>query len=396
MKSLPHLTSIILLIASYQTEAYDFSGNISIESKLFNHQPIQPTQTHNDISFSINPEFYTSWDNDNKSITIEPFLRWDYADNERTHFDFREFIFYRNMGSWELKAGLGKIFWGVTESQHLVDVVNQTDAVEGIEGEEKLGQPMISFSMEKNWGAIDLYILPYFRKRTFTGVDGRLRPQIKIDNNNESYESSEKEKHVDYAIRYNRTLGDWDFGISHFYGTNREPEFISGLDNNGSPILTPIYYLLRQSGLDIQLVNSDWLWKLEAVHKKSNQQAYNALTFGFEYTYVGIMETNLDIGLITEYLYDSRKDQATTPFQRDLMIGARLNFNDTQSSEVLIGTIIDIGNQERSFSLEASTRLTENWKINLDGRIFSNNKSSSLLYNLRNDDYIQIELQYYY
>ena len=396
MKLLPHLTSIILLIVSHQIEAYDFSGNVSFESKLFNHKPIQTTQTYHDVSISINPEFYTSWENDNTSLTIEPFFRWDHADKERTHFDFREFIFYKNMSSWELKAGLGKVFWGVTESQHLVDIINQTDAIEGIEGEEKLGQPMISLSMEKNWGAIDLFVLPYFRKRTFTGINGRLRPQIKINNDNEIYESNDEEKHVDYAIRYSHTIDDWDFGISHFYGTNREPEFIAGLDTNGAPILTPIYYLLRQSGVDIQLVKDDWLWKLEAVHKKSNQRSYNALTFGFEYTYVGILDSNLDIGLIAEYLRDSRDNLATTPFQRDLMIGARLNFNDTQSSEILIGTIVDIDNQERILSLEASTRLSDNWKINIDGRIFSNSKATSLLYNFRNDDYVQIELQYYY
>ena len=45
----------------------------------------------------------------------------------------------RSNRDWSLSIGLGKVFWGVTEFNHLVDVINQTDLVEGIDGEAKLG-----------------------------------------------------------------------------------------------------------------------------------------------------------------------------------------------------------------------------------------------------------------
>jgi len=376
--------------------ASEWSGNVSVEAQWFNHAPLFTGQSRNNLSLSASPEYFTSWDNEKKSLTIEPFIRLDENDSERSHFDIRELMFYSNHDSWEIKAGIGKVFWGVTESQHLVDIVNQTDLIESLDAEEKLGQPMINVSFIRDWGSTDVFILPGFRTRTFPGKEGRLRTDPYISNNQEVYASSKEEKHIDYAARYNHTLDNWDIGLSYFYGTNREPEFVSGTDGKGNPVLVPFYKLLHQGGLDLQWVNEDWLWKLEAVHKRISGDSYNAYTFGFEYTLVGIAETDMDLGLISEYLYDTRGDLASTLFQRDIMLGARLVFNDTQSSEILAGLILDPDSHEKLYSLEASTRLTDNWKLNVEARIFSGLLPSSNFYSLRDDDFLQVELLYYF
>ena len=69
------------------------------------------------------------------------------------------------------------MFWGVTELRHLVDIINQTDLVENLDGEQKLGQPMVQLTLLKDWGTLDFFAMPYFRERTFTGPDGRPRPR---------------------------------------------------------------------------------------------------------------------------------------------------------------------------------------------------------------------------
>ena len=48
--------------------------------------------------------------------------------------------------NYETKIGVRKDFWGVTETVHRVDILNQTDSVDGFDGEDKLGQPMINLS----------------------------------------------------------------------------------------------------------------------------------------------------------------------------------------------------------------------------------------------------------
>lgn len=369
---------------------------MSIDAQWFNQKPLFGNQSDNNFSFSARPEYYTEWNNGDQSLTFTPFLRVDKSDSERTHFDIRELMYYRNQDTWELSAGIGKVFWGVTEAQHLVDIINQTDLIESLDTEEKLGQPMLNINLIRDWGNTEFYILPGFRTRTFPGANGRLRTEPRIDTDQERYASDKKEKHVDYALRYSHTIDNWDIGLSYFYGTNREPRFMGGVDANANPVLIPVYDLLHQTGLDLQWVRDDWLWKLESVYRSISGNDYNASTFGFEYTYVGINDSSFDLGLISEYLYDSRGDLATTVFQRDLMLGARLVFNDTQSSEILAGVIIDEDVRQRIYTIEASRRLADNWKLNVEARIFSGLPSSSFFSSLRNDDYVLFELLYYF
>ena len=78
-------------------------------------------------------------------------------------------------------VGINSVFWRVVESNHLVDILNQTDLIEDIDGEEKLGQPMISLSTQQDWGGLSLFVLPWFRERTFPSEEGRLRSQSGTD-----------------------------------------------------------------------------------------------------------------------------------------------------------------------------------------------------------------------
>ena len=101
------------------------------------------------------------------------------ADDRRSHFDVRELMYQRVFDDFELRAGLGRVFWGVTESYHLVDIINQTDLVEDIDLEDKLGQPLVNLTLIRDWGALDLFALPGCRGQMPTRDShgsGRARP----------------------------------------------------------------------------------------------------------------------------------------------------------------------------------------------------------------------------
>ena len=89
----------------------------------------------------------------------------------------------------ESRIGIRKEFWGVTETFHRVDIINQTDSVESFDGEDKLGQPMINISLETLSGSIDFFALLGSRERTFAGRFGRLRTPIVVDTDHPIYES---------------------------------------------------------------------------------------------------------------------------------------------------------------------------------------------------------------
>ena len=375
--------------------AGEWSGYIAAETRLFANPPNFPDQNRHDGSVALQPEYYHEW-GENISFTLVPFLRIDGSDSERSHFDIRELFGLWVFENWELRVGIGKVFWGVTESQHLVDIINQTDLVESIDGEEKLGQPMVSLSVAKDWGTIDLFIMPYFRERTFQGREGRLRAELVVDTDQASYESANEEKHIDFAIRYSHTIGNWDIGPSHFRGTGRVPTLTKGTDGAGNSVWVPSYEQINQTGLDLQLIAGEYLWKLETIYRSGQGESFAALTGGFEYTFVGAGGTPMDLGIIGEWLYDDRNSNASSPFENDIMIGLRLAVNDAASTEALFGVIQDIGSDARFLSLESSRRFSDRWKAVVEVRLLLDQPLDDKFYDLRDDDLIQIELAYYF
>lgn len=376
-----------------QLLANEWSGYVSAEYRVFANNPADPQQHDNNGSLSIQPEYYTDWDSGQQSFTFVPFARWDENDDERTHVDIRELTWLKATEKWELRAGIRKIFWGVTESQHLVDIINQTDLVEALDGEEKLGQPMINLALKNTWGTVDLYVLPGFRERTFPGPDGRLRFVLPVDTDNPVYESSQEDRHIDYAVRWAHYIGNWDIGVSYFNGTSREPRLVP---NTGFTALIPVYDLIEQWGLDLQATIEDWLWKAEIINRSGQGDSYTAMTGGFEYTFVGVMESQADLGVIAELMIDERGDDATTPFADDFLIGTRLTFNDEQSTELLLGMIFDNDDSARLLSLESSRRIGNNWKVTLEGQAFINIPDDDALAGIKEDDYLQLEVVRYF
>ncbi|HEY0633840.1 MAG TPA: hypothetical protein VGE00_00550 [Gammaproteobacteria bacterium] len=372
----------------------EWSGSAALEARLFPEAPVDPLQQGSHGSVALAPEYHQESGNGRQGFTFTPFARLDSGDPERTHADLREMLWHFATDEWELRTGVGKVFWGVTEAQHLVDIINQTDLVEDIDGEEKLGQPMLNIARISDWGSWQLFVLPYFRERTFPGVEGRLRPQPAVDSSGSVYESSAREHHVDWAARWSHYLGAWDLGLSWFSGTSREPLFLLSSEAGGTPRLMPYYPLIEQAGLDLQFTHEAWLWKLEGIHRAGFGEAYSAMTGGFEYAVTGIAGSRADLGYLAEYLYDDRGERATTPFEDDLFLGLRLAFNDTASSDLLIGIICD-DDGSTLYSAEASRRMTLHTVVRLEARAFSS-KAANPLATFEKDDYLQMQVHYYF
>ncbi len=387
-------TSIFVLTA-FNTHAGEWSGYAGLEFRGFTQTAQEPRQDHStNFSFAFEPEYYHEWDNGDQSIAFVPFVRLDENDNERTHFDIRELTYLKVAETWELRLGIRKVFWGVTEFQHLVDIINQTDLVENFDTEDKLGQPMIDLALINDWGTVDFFVMPYFCERNFPGTTGRLRTIPPTDTDRSRFESAAKEKHIDLAARYSHYFGDWDIGISHFYGTSRDPRLLFSTDSGGNPFLIPFYDIINQTSLDLQATKDNMLWKLEALHRSGQAKTYNALAGGFEYTFIGIMETSIDLGILGEYHYDDRGETTATIFEDDIAVGARFAFNDAQSTEALFGLIWDRNTGGKFFNLEASRRIGNNFLLELQSRIFFNQKTSNPAIAFTKDDYIELFLTY--
>jgi len=387
--------ALIILAAPARAENWSLSGSVGGEIRSFPDSPQFPGQFSGaQAALLLNPELRYRSPDRRHLVRFAPNIRVDNRDSQRSLVDITELAWTWNAGDWETVTGINKVFWGVTESRHLVDIVNQTDAADDIDGEEKLGQLMFGAAHQRDWGRMELYVLPGFRERTFPGREGRLRTPLPVDTDRADYESGARENHVDFAARYSHYLGDWDIGASVFHGTGREPRF--RVDDTGTALI-PIYDQITQLGTDLQYTNEAWLWKFEGIARSGQGDTFAAAVAGFEYTLYQLAESALDLGLLVEYLYDGR--DATAPptlFENDVFAGARLTLNDTQDTSLLAGLVVDAEDQSTLLSIEAERRLGDAWKLEVESRWFINVDRGNLLQSVSDDSYLTVRLRRYF
>nr|VFK51045.1 MAG: hypothetical protein BECKTUN1418D_GA0071000_100442 [Candidatus Kentron sp. TUN] len=418
------LTLVTLqMMAGAEAIETQLSGYIEGQVRWFRFSPNLSREKQSKgavTSIALKPEWKYLTENRKHDFKITPFMRYDAADKERTHIDIRELYWLYKGEEWEILAGINQTFWGVAESRHLVDIINQTDLVEDPDEEDKLGQPMIRLTMDlrpklklvriletiksqekQNWGKLTAFLIPGFRERTFPGPKGRLRTPIPVEAKASVFPGSASKNRVDLALRYSHTIDRWDIGLHYFHGNSREPWL--QLD----PVrmrLIPRYDLINQVGADIQYTSDNWLGKFEGIVREGHGKIFGALVSGIEYTfYQPFREWNqeelkdADLGVLVEYLHDDRDDSApSTIFDNDIFLGTRLSFNDTQNTQLLAGVMSDLSRGEYSFNLEAERRINNNVKAELQVRVFGGANSEDPLFSIEKDDYVQLSVFYHF
>ena len=385
-------------------EYWEFFGQVQLELTGFAQDPVSSTQTRDDISVAARPTLLAEWLGGDLAFKLTPFGRLDAADDRRTHFDLREAKLDYRSGDWSFTIGADFVFWGKTEAVHLVDIVNSDDRVESLDLEDKLGQPMLRATRYTEYGAFSAFYLPYFREPTFAGEDGRLRGRLPVDTGSPIYAVDGDEWAPSFALRWAHVIGDVDFGVSGFYGTSRDAAFRPANFNAlGQPtVLRPVYDDIWQIGLDGQYTSGPALWKLEAIgrldqlDRTGQPNDYVAVTGGIEYTLFGVAETNADLGLILEGAWDSRGEDALTPFEEDAIYGVRLALNDEADTSILLFGVTDVVSGGTSVRLEAERRLFGSWKLEVEGQAFLNTQESDLEYGLRRDSFARLTLSYFW
>lgn len=393
-RTLVPLTGLAVLPAA-SAEPVSFNANLAIELRQFFYPPQWPGQDDQRPQPALSGETEFRWrsDSGNQRAALVAVGRADSVDDHRNLLDLQEAYWAVNVDDYELLVGNNIVFWGVTESVHLVDIINQTDGPADIDGEQKLGQPMVNLSAQKSWGAVSLYLMPWFREREFSSSEGRLRTPLPVDADHARYQSDDQQSHLDWALRYSQYLGDFDLGLSGFSGTSRDPRF--ELSDDGEA-LVPVYEQIHQLGVDVQYTRDAWLWKLEAMRRETPRGQFNAAVAGFEYTRYQLLASNLDLGYLLEYQYDNRDpNEALTLADNDIFAGVRLTLNDTQDTALLAGLVYDHDTHASIINIEGERRLGSRWFAELRLRAFTSSNRDPI-YSLNKDDYLQVSLRRYF
>ena len=435
--------SVILAALPAAADEFTVGAEVMIDTRFF-FEPNDFSAPGDDVYFdpsaAIQPTANYVFDSGVDSLRATLFGRFDPFDSGRTHGDVREAFYHHTGDGWDFLIGANQVFWGVTESRHLVNIINQVDYVEDVDQEDFLGQPMISASAFGNWGMLDVYVMPYFRERRFYETDARFGYPIDISDDTR-YESPQAQWHTDFAARYRITLDNWDIGLSHFYGTSRAPRFqvqlrqpynqlpfadaiedafvsVETLDNaekflkdNGIDVaegfedlndiikLRPYYDIINQTGLEAVGVYDDLILKFEGATITGYQgDRIWATVAGFEYTFNDVDESGIDVGLLSEYMFDNRNDADApfTPYKNDLFIGTRVTFNDVDDTNILFGAIVDLGEGSTVLNLEASHRIQDNMKLSLTGRGFAYTSENDPLRFYDDNSYVELRLSVFF
>ena len=395
MKNCVVLVILGFFVGSAYGTDYQIEGELEFELRSFFHDSPYESARNNYASISSLIEFGIYDDHDRHALIVKAFARGDSSDSRRSHGDLREAKYRYVNGDFELTLGVDTVFWGVAEFVHLVDIINQTDFVESVDGEKKLGQTMVRASYVSPIGTFTGFFMPDFKPRNFSGSDGRPNGNFLVDTSREFYQSSDGRNHDDFAFRYNSSFDVWDLGLSYFNGTSREPLLIK--KNSIANLIVPYYLQREQFSIDLQATLDSWLLKLEALRQRERTDSIDRFVAGFEYTSYGIFDSFSDLGFVVEYMWDERKLEAPNLFNNDLGIGLRWTANDVNSTTLLVGAIYDLDTSSVALSFEAERRLSNQLKFSLEARLQINvDEQDSILYSLRNEDFVRLQATYYF
>lgn len=384
---------------SLAPEAVEVFGEVELEGTFFFRDPQFGGQDRDGLSVAGQATLLAEWLDGDAWFRLTPFARHDIADHRRSHWDIREAKLDLVEGNWSFTLGADTVFWGKTEVVHLVDVINQTDQVEGLDDEDRLGQPMLRVGYLADVGEISAFFMPYFRERTFPGTSGRLRTNPPVNTSLPLYDTDAEEWTPSFALRYAGVFGDVDLGLSAFHGLGRDPAFFFDPAQNA---LRPFYERITQAGIDAQYTTEATLWKAEGIFRTGQRNAgfreqnFGALTGGVEYTLFGVHDSNADLGLIAEYAWDSRGDDALTTFQNDLILGTRLALNDPEDTAILLTASVDTMDGSTGLRLEADRRLGVNWTVGLEGQAFLGLDRRTQAGAFADDSFVRGKLTYFF
>ena len=89
-------------------------------------------------------------------------------------------------------------------------------------------------------------------------------------------------------------------------------------------------------------------------------------------------------------------DAPPTVFDNDVFVGFRWALNDVHDTSILGGPVIDYETGEMLALVEAARRLGDDWRFELEARLFVNTDLESFTYALRKDSFVTVRLSRFF
>ena len=360
-------------------------------------------------------QYKSSW-----AAVIAPRFRLGLNDSEYNFISLDDVYGEYIAEHFEVRVGYQTHFWGAVESFNLNDIFNQKDyRVDFFDPREnKIGEPAIRARSILGDQVLDVYYLPYFTPANLPDKVNPYNPlagRFNIDQDR-FYTNTAERLRPQFALRWKSTFGPADIGLVYFNGYERFPVLTL---TPGAGKADTLYYEVQQVGGDIQMSLGSWLLKAEVQYldtgiagslvgdsllvdgtiRRRDLVPDNLTAFvgGFEYTFFRVFG-NSDLGIITEYLYNSQQDfddVGFRPFQNDLFSAIRWSRNNLGGGELLAGVIVDLKDGTQLWRLEYSERFFDRLKLIVYAEIIDA-ASENPLRPFEDSDNVAFQLSYVY
>lgn len=379
---------LALVTASASVSAQALKGFVSYDSVLYNSNEAGGKSVSR-FSGQIETTFRL---NDKLTFQTRLFETYNPEDSDGNYVDPTIAKLSYSQDNWTIFAGYDIVYWGVVESQKIVNIINQRDQLRTIEGTFPLGQPMIGAVFNGLATRVEAYVLPKFIPLNFGSNRRRLGLTLPVDDEAELYEDTDAESHVDFALRVSGASGDLEYGAFVFDGTLRQPDFKL---NTAAKTLQPYYRQGIQYGVELQYTTNATLFKFEGRQTNPDTQAsYQNVVYGIEHVIGAPFGTRNELVLYLEHNWDSRGELAPNVFQNDLFVGARLNISNGLGTSIRVGGYYDLDYQSVFASALVETRLTDSLSLQARAYLVDASNPADTLTGGRNLDQLALSLKW--
>ena len=324
-------------------------------------------------------------------LTVAPDLRLENAGSGRGRADFNELYLSTRYGETTLEFGITRLFWSVTESRHLQNIINPPDLAAHYAGDTTLGIALLRLAQPTGFGQIELILVPWDRDPRYPGERGRPHTALPILGDVIHPEG----RPAAWATRMALNGGEFDAHLSYFSGLDREAVFTPQFDITGLPVgLRASRHPIRQWGVDLQAPLGNLLVKGEAIHRTGYARGFSSAVLGGEYTLNGVADSARDLTFMLEYQFDDRSEDAPLPsMKQGIYGGIRMTFNDPASSEFKIGLLHERPGKAKVWRGDFSRRIGNDWTIEGALNLFSDVHAQPALSGFARDSYLEVQLK---
>lgn len=397
---------IILFFYFPITTWASFSDDLSYQGEIgtsFRQFSADESKENFDYQLNLNTRFSSDYEKDNHRYHFGFFSRIDSQDSSRNIINFDEAYYSFNLNSWTFNIGSNIFNWSVMEFFHPVDNINSKNFDANGDLIERLGQPSLFIKKEFETSYLQFIVLLDYVNSLMPNKHNRNGPQVELQSPQyitEDFKTTRNPNEVGAVVRFVKNFEsfDLDIHIARKYDTNY-PMISIPKSSNTSPTINevdivPYYLRTTQYGAALQGTWEDYIFKFEYVKLDFDNNKVDLFVppvvlssihkEDFSLTAIGIERTNTfqndhEGTLFLEYQTilgtTIEEARALAPFQRDIALGYRHNFNDFNGHEIIAFIIHDLDIQtEKIYDISHSFRLNSAWKMKSSIRIIDAKK----------------------